>query len=196
MFSFYYLPFTIFKFPVQYALFDSIILLFSFFLNYFYFILGNFFLIQVLICSIQSKYISNFSITCAYKKSIFQLFPNTNLITINQTISSTLICFLNFIWRNYFTIYSLLYSSTNVASIISRFVVIIIKFPSLSSFNSYSFPLYTQNSPFFIIFYFPFTSTKCLPSNIATTVSFPLTTLCNSAPFLGLHIHHLKTTRI
>ena len=79
---------------------------FLFFLNYFYFILGNFFLIQVLICSIQSKYISNFSITCAYKKSIFQLFPNTNLITINQTISSTLICFLNFIWRNYFTIYS------------------------------------------------------------------------------------------
>ena len=107
MFSFYYLLFTIFQvFPCSMHYFDSIILLFSFFLNYFYFILGNFFLIQVLICSIQSKYISNFSITCTYKKSIFQLFPNTNLITINQTISSTLICFLNFIWRNYFTIYS------------------------------------------------------------------------------------------
>lgn len=107
MFSFYYLLFTIFKFSraVCIILIQSYFY-FLFFLNYFYFILGNFFLIQVLICSIQSKYISNFSITCAYKKSIFQLFPNTNLITINQTISSTLICFLNFIWRNYFTIYS------------------------------------------------------------------------------------------
>ena len=37
----------------------------------------------------------------------------------------------------------------------------------LSSFNSYSLSLYIQNSPFFIIFYFPFTSLKCLPSNIA-----------------------------
>lgn len=106
MFSFYYLLFTIFKFSRAVC----IILIQS----YFYFLFSWTTSILSLAISFSYKYLSvlfNPSISAIFyhlclQKSIFQLFPNTNLITINQTISSTLICFLNFIWRNYFTIYS------------------------------------------------------------------------------------------
>lgn len=107
MFSFYYLPFTIFQvFPCSMHYFDSIILLFSFFLELLLFYPWQFLSHTSTYLFYSIQVYQQFFYHLCLQKSIFQLFPNTNLITINQTISSTLICFLNFIWRNYFTIYS------------------------------------------------------------------------------------------